>query len=306
MAGAVAVLGRADGGQGAPDGAPAAPAARASAAAPRRRSSRSPSACDDAGGRGQRLGRADHRVLEPPAPAVACARHRRTDPMLRSRAMPDEPALLARGPWAPRRGRGPLERRPLRRPARARGGRRRRHRRAARPRLAQPRRPRRRGSSATREHDGKLTMRAAAHALGAAPRRGRRVAVGRRAVRHPRPPTGAGWPGAARRGCRSWAGRWALGAGGAVDVGESPVAHAHARARRGVVGRPRARARRGARAPAAPARDVRRPGLAARGRRRSRPTTSTTPTPGGRPTSTTGRPRPTSRCAAWPACWPDA
>ena len=33
-----------------------------------------------------------------------------------------------------------------------------------------------------------------------------------------------------------------------------------------------------------------------------RPTTSTTRTRGGRPTSTTGPTRPTSRCAAWPAC----
>ena len=34
----------------------------------------------------------------------------------------------------------------------------------------------------------------------------------------------------------SWPGRWALGAGGAVDIGESPREHARARARRGVVG----------------------------------------------------------------------
>ena len=34
----------------------------------------------------------------------------------------------------------------------------------------------------------------------------------------------------------SWAGRWALGAGGAVEVGEDPTRDAHARARRGVVG----------------------------------------------------------------------
>ena len=37
----------------------------------------------------------------------------------------------------------------------------------------------------------------------------------------------------------SWAGRWALGAGGAVEVGEDPVERARARARGGVVGRRR-------------------------------------------------------------------
>ena len=47
----------------------------------------------------------------------------------------------------------------------------------------------------------------------------------------------------------SWAGRWALGAGGAVDVGENPVDTLAARAARGVVGRARAPAGRGARPP---------------------------------------------------------
>ena len=39
---------------------------------------------------------------------------------------------------------------------------------------------------------------------------------------------------------------------------------------------------------------------------RSPPTTSTTSSPGGRPTSSTGRPRPTSRCGGWPRCSPPA
>ncbi len=65
----------------------------------------------------------------------------------------------------------------------------------------------------------------------------------------------------------SWAGRWALGAGGAVDLGREPGRHARAGAAGGVVGRARARARRGAAAPASPDGDVRRAGLARRGRR---------------------------------------
>ena len=66
----------------------------------------------------------------------------------------------------------------------------------------------------------------------------------------------------------SWAGRWALGAGGAVDLGENPADTLVRELQRGVVGRARARARRGAGAAAPPAGDVRRPGLARRGRRR--------------------------------------
>ena len=260
-----------------------------------------PSACDDAGRRGPRLGRADDRVLEAPPPAVACARHRRPILCLEAEPMPDEPALLARGPWRPDEVEVHWSDDHYDAAARARGGGRRRHRRAARPRLAQPRRPRRRGSS-PRGARRQAHAAPAAHALGPAPGGGRRVAVGRGAVRH-------------ARGRRALAGRApravAVVVGGALGARRrrrgrrrrEPGRHAHARARRGVVGRPRARPLRGARAPPAPARDVHRPGLAARGRRRSRPTTSTTPTRGGRRRSTNGRPRPTSRCAAWPACW---
>src|SRR3954469_2887562 len=169
-------------------------------------------------------------------------------------------------PLGSRRGRGPLERRPLRRAARTRGGGRRRHRSAARPRLAQPRRP---GGAAgqplraRREaHDAP-----AAHALGPAPGGGRRIAVGRRAVCHPS--RGRALAGRAPRAV-------AVVVGGALGARcrrrgrrrREPRRDAHARARRGVVGGPRARALRGARVPPAPARDVHRPGLAAGGRRR--------------------------------------
>ena len=44
----------------------------------------------------------------------------------------------------------------------------------------------------------------------------------------------------------TWAGVWALGAGGAVDAGEDPALRARARAGRGVVGRARAARGRGA------------------------------------------------------------
>ena len=63
----------------------------------------------------------------------------------------------------------------------------------------------------------------------------------------------------------SWAGRWALGAGGAVDLGRESRRHARSRAGRGVVGHARAGARRGAHPVAPPYGDVRRAGLARRG-----------------------------------------
>ena len=66
----------------------------------------------------------------------------------------------------------------------------------------------------------------------------------------------------------SWAGRWALGAGGAVDLDENPADTLVRELRGGVVGHARAGARRGARAAAAPAGDVRRAGVARGGRRR--------------------------------------
>ena len=87
----------------------------------------------------------------------------------------------------------------------------------------------------------------------------------------------------------SWAGRWALGAGGAVDLGESPADTLVRELREEWAVVAGARPRRGAAAAAAPARDVRR---ARRGWPRARssrapPTTSTTHSRGGRARSTT-------------------
>jgi ADP-ribose pyrophosphatase YjhB (NUDIX family) len=64
-------------------------------------------------------------------------------------------------------------------------------------------------------------------------------------------PAGAAW-------LSSWPGRWALGAGGAVDVGETPGDTLTRELREEWGRRGRARARGGARAPAPPARDVHR------------------------------------------------
>ena len=69
----------------------------------------------------------------------------------------------------------------------------------------------------------RLDDRPAARALVAAARRGRRVGLGRRAVRRARQRRAAGSPGRRAAWLASWPGRWALGAGGAVDVGENPV-----------------------------------------------------------------------------------
>ena len=130
------------------------------------------------------------------------------------------------------------------------------------------------------------------------------LGVALRALRRARRRRAAGSPAAARAWVATWAGRWALGAGGAVEVGEDPVAtlareleeewsveperlavealvclpnrivdarSARPGSRRGRRGHARPRARR-ARLVAAP-----------------------TPPP--------GRARPTPRCGAWPACW---
>ena len=98
----------------------------------------------------------------------------------------------------------------------------------------------------------------------------------------------------------SWPGRWALGAGGAVDLGESPVDTLARELREEWSVEPeRLRGELLLRLPHGVVMFV---GSAWLPRRapRSRPTTSTTPTRGGRPTSATGRPRPTTSCARWP------
>ena len=177
------------------------------------------------------------------------------------------PALLARGPWAAEQVRAVWRDEAFVAEGAQGRRRRRRDRRAARPRLAQPRRRRRAAGRLSTDADGALRARAAAAALGAAPRRGRRVAS-----RWPRCASRATAEGrwlAGRRAAwlSSWAGRWALGAGGAVDVGESPFDTLTRELREEWSVERRARAGRGARAPAAPPHHVHRAGLAARGRR---------------------------------------
>ena len=199
--------------------------------------------------------------------------------------MPDEPALLARGPWHPDEVEVALARRPLRR----------RRRRARRrptprsPRCATAARPATtaspRGWSAyERATTGGCTLRPAADALGAAPRRGRRLAARSRRCASRATPTAAGSPAAARRGCRR-----GPGAGRSAPAARSRSARtrstrSRASSTRSGRSRPSACAVEALVRAAAPAGDARRPGVAARGRRGRRPTTSTTPTPGGRPT----------------------
>ena len=116
-------------------------------------------------------------------------------------------------------------------------------------------------------------------------RRRRRLPLDRGAVRRARQRRAlAGRP--ARGLARLLAGALGAGRRRRGRRAREPGRHAGARDARGVVGRARARARRGARAAAASDGDVRRPGVARRRAPRSRATTSTTTTTGGRPTST--------------------
>ena len=212
------------------------------------------------------------------------------------------PQLLARGPWAPAQVEARWRDEQYERPGREGRSRRRRRSRhcasaARRATTASPR-----GSSRHRERGRPADHGAPAGPLGAAPRRGRRQRIGRRAVRHARR-RGPLARRAPRAVAGSWAGRWALGAGGAVDVGEIPADTLARELRRGVERRARAAAREAL---------VRLPhrlvmfvgtGVAARTAPRSSATPSTTRTRGGRPTSRSGPTRPTSRCGAWPPCW---
>ena len=100
----------------------------------------------------------------------------------------------------------------------------------------------------------------------------------------------------------SWAGRWALGAGGAVEVGEDPTqtltrelaeewsVEPERETVEALVCLPN---RHG---------DADRPGLAGARERRSRATPSTTRTPGGRATSTLARRGRPARCGTWRGC----
>ena len=170
-------------------------------------------------------------------PMRRCSRRPRVPANLRA-AVALPPGILARGPWqadqvATRWREDRFEPGSELDRARRRGDRR-----AAGPRLALARRPGR-AARRVRVRRPRPDDRAAADALvAAAARRGRaRLALG--AVRGPLPrrPLARGPPRA--DWVATWAGRWALGAGGAVEVGEDPVDGARARARGGVVGRAR-------------------------------------------------------------------
>ena len=102
----------------------------------------------------------------------------------------------------------------------------------------------------------------------------------------------------------SWPSRWALGAGGAVDVGESPVdTLVRELDEEWSVTPERVQAEALVRLPHAMVMFIGQAWLPPGPR--SPWTTSTTRTPGGRPTSRTGPTRPTSRCGGWPRCCGD-
>ena len=135
--------------------------------------------------------------------------------------------------------------------------------------------------------------RAPAGALGAPPA-GRRLRQPHRPCAWCARPTAAGSPAGEPHGCRAWANRWALGAGGAVDLGESPAETLTRELQEEWQLEPEALsveallASAGRDEHAGRARHGRRP-LRARCR-----TPSTTSGPGGPPTSTAGPPRRTS------------
>ena len=179
-------------------------------------------------------------VLVAPAPVVAT-------PHLPSLAeCPTRPGILARGPW---------ERRPGRRSA---GARTRSSRRPSRPRpptaaiaaLAGPRLARaRRARRAARRLRGRRRRAASSSCSRCAGRcgcvRGRRRARCR-CCASCATPTGRWLAGRRAAWVATWAGRWALGAGGAVEVGEDPVETLARELAGGVVGRARAARGRGA------------------------------------------------------------
>ena len=142
-------------------------------------------------------------------------------------------------------------RRALRAAGRRHRGRRRRRRRARRARLAEPRRARRADRPAT------ASPRTAGSTIDLQPARwSLRLVEGDAsasvaALCVVRDSEGRWLAGRRAAWLASWPGRWALGAGGAVDVGESPVDTLVRELRRGVGGRAGARAGRGAGPPAA-------------------------------------------------------
>jgi 8-oxo-dGTP diphosphatase len=173
---------------------------------------------DDARRRGRRV---ERRALEAPAPSVARARHGRSTVPSGQRPMPDAPALLARGPWEPDavevHWREDAYAAPPERLAEAD---------AAIAAL------RDRGSPS---HDG-LAARLVGHAedtgrlrLELQPVRWALrlvpddASLSLAALCVTRAADGRWLAGRRAPWLSSWAGRWALGAGGAVEVGESPV-----------------------------------------------------------------------------------
>ena len=213
--------------------------------------------------------------------------------------MPDDPALLARGPWRPTRSR----------PTGATSTTRRRRRARRRP---TPRSPRcataaRRATTAWPPASWPTRSTTAGSRLDLQPLRwALRLVEGDASLsvaalcltRDSRGPL-AGRPARATW-LSSWAGRWALGAGGAVDVGESPVDTLDPRAREEWSVAPERVRGRGAGAPPARPGDVRRPGVAARGAEVT-PDHEHDAYAWWPATSPTGRRRPTSRCGEWPA-----
>ena len=112
----------------------------------------------------------------------------------------------------------------------------------------------------------------------------------------------AGSPGGAPPWVASWAGRWALGAGGAVEVGEDPTETLTRELAEEWSVEPERETGRGARLPAQPDGDADRPGLAAarrRGhaRRRARRARLVAARRRRR-----GPARPTPRCGTWRGC----
>ena len=187
----------------------------------------------------------DRGVLETPAPAVAHAHAGLTVP---SGADAERPRHPRPRPVGARGRAGALVRRALRAAGRDGRGGRCRHRGAAGAWLAEPRRPRRPAGGPQRARR-RARPRPAAAALGAAPRGGRRVVFGRRDVPDPRQ-HGRWLAGRRAMWLSSWAGRWALGAGGAVEVGENPVQTLRASSRRSGRWRPSAcRSRRSSASP---------------------------------------------------------
>ena len=292
VAGAVAVLDRADRGQRARSGD-----ARRGQRGRRQRlldlGRAEAEQLDDAGRRRARLGGADDGVLEAPAPAVACARHRRPILGVPKAAHPQRTGGNAAEAGPPAEGRtfsrfelSPCPTSPPSSPA-ARGAPTRSRSTGAtttttrRPRARRPPTPpsprcataaRRattawpRAWSATSEHDGRLTLHLQPTRWALRLVEGD-ASLSVAALCVTRAADGRWLAGRRAPWLSSWPGRWALGAGGAVDVGESPVDTLTRELREEWSVAPERVRVRGARAPPAPPRDVRRPGVAARGRR---------------------------------------